>query len=286
MLRGDRDLLKRVRDAGVRAASIIDLLAVGLARRETDVEDAEAVGRQMLQRFGSIGGISEAGLADFAAVSGLDGFEVMRAQALLEIGRRCGKASRGPATTIDSPEDAFELLEYLRGEKREHFVAILLDAKNHVLRVAVIHIGTLTASIVGPREIFREAIRDGASSIIVGHNHPSGDPTPSPEDIEVTRKLFEVGEMLDIPVLDHIIVGERYAISLREGVGVGGNLGRNRIDFARESAGYARGAGIGAWALSKAWAASRAIDPTRPSAPIRRGRKAARGSEGDGPTGA
>jgi len=119
-------------------------------------------------------------------------------------------------TQIDSPEDVFVLLDHLRHEKREHFVAILMDSKNGVQRVAPIHIGTLTMSLVGPREVYREAIKEGASSIIVAHNHPSGDPTPSPEDVQVTKKLIEVGEMLDIPVLDHVIIGYRNFVSMKE----------------------------------------------------------------------
>lgn len=236
------EVLQRVRDAGVKTAPVVDLLAIGIARREGDLAETESLARKMLVRFGSLKGLSEAGLTDLTDTSGLEGFEALRMQALLEIGRRCAIASRGEITSIDSPEDAFEVLKYLQGEKKEHFVAILLDAKNQILRIAEIHIGTLSSSLVGAREVFREAIREGACSVIVGHNHPSGDPTPSPEDIEVTGHLFKVGEMLDIPVLDHIIVGERYAVSLKEGVNIGGHLGRNRSDFARESAGDARGA--------------------------------------------
>lgn len=246
----DRGVLARVRDAGVRAASITDLLAVGLARRDSDVSECELPAKKMLRRFGSLKALGEMGVTDISADTGLEGFEALRVQALIEIGRRCGQTSRGEITTIDSPEDAFELLKYLQGEKKEHFVAILLDAKNQVIRIAEIHVGTLTASIVGAREVFREAIRDGASSIIVAHNHPSGDPTPSPEDIDVTKRLFEVGDLLDIPVVDHIIVGERYAVSLKEGINIGGHqLGRNRGNVARESAGYARGAGSGSGTL-------------------------------------
>lgn len=273
----ERDLLQRVRDAGVRAATVTDLLAIGLSRRESDVALTETAARRMLQRFGSLRGLSEAAASDLAAATGFEGFEVLRTQALIELGRRAAKSGRGEITEINSPEDAMELLEYLQGEKREHFVAILLNAKNHVMRVAEIHIGTLTASIVGAREIFREAIRDGASSIIVAHNHPSGDPTPSPEDIEVTQKLVEIGEMLDIPVVDHLIIGERYARSLREGVTFGGSVGGNRRDVARESTGYARGEGIGAWALSETRTARGAVDSARASASVRGSRKAAQG---------
>ncbi len=94
---------------------------------------------------------------------------------------------------------------------------MLLDAKNVVMRVAEIHVGTLTMSPVGPREVFREAIRDGASAIIVAHNHPSGDPTPSPEDRVVTERLKQVGALVDIPVLDHIVIGDKYAVQCHYG---------------------------------------------------------------------
>ena len=100
-------------------------------------------------------------------------------------------------------------MDHLRYEKREHFVVILLDAKNNIIRIAPVHVGTLTASVVGAREVFREAVRDGAAAIILVHNHPSGDPTPSPEDHEVTDHLVQVGDMLDIPVVDHVVIGER-----------------------------------------------------------------------------
>lgn len=233
---------------GVRASSPIDLIAIGLSRRESDLAGMEPIARKVLQRFGSLRSLAEAGPADIATASGLEEFETTRVMALIELGRRCGNSARGPVTTIDGPEDVYDLLQYLQGEKREHFVAILMDAKGRVMRVAEVHIGTLTASIVGAREVFREAIRDGASSLIVAHNHPSGDPTPSPEDIEVTKKLFEIGEMLDIPLLDHVIIGERSARSLREGV-IESNLGRNHRDVAYESTRHARSPGIGAWAL-------------------------------------
>jgi DNA repair protein RadC len=127
----------------------------------------------------------------------------------MELGRRMANAAQGPKDTIESAEDVMAHMDHLRYEKREHFVAILLDAKNNIIRIAPIHVGTLTSSIVGAREVFREAIRDGAASIILVHNHPSGDPTPSPEDCEVTDHLVLVGDMLDIPVVDHVVIGER-----------------------------------------------------------------------------
>lgn len=212
----DHSVLQRVLNVGVRAASIIDLIAIGFSRREADVDASEVSSRRLLTRFQSLRGFLTASTADLSASTGLDNYEVLRAQALMEIGRRSHHAGRGPITTVESKEDALMLLEWMAEEKREHFVAILLDAKGQVMRVATIHIGTLTMSVVGAREVFREAIREGASAVIVSHNHPSGDPTPSPEDISVTRRLVQLGEMLDIPVHDHIIIGERRAISLRE----------------------------------------------------------------------
>lgn len=217
MAGSEQAVLKRVTDSGVRAASIVDLVTVAFSRREADVDSGETMSRRMLTRFGSIRGLLGASSSDLAAATGLDPYEVLRAQALLEIGRRCQNAGRGPITTIENAEDARDLLSWLADEKREHFVAILLDAKNQIMRIATIHIGTLTMSVVGAREVFREAIRDGASAVIVAHNHPSGDPTPSTEDIAITKQLVEVGRMLDIPVLDHFIIGERRAYSLREG---------------------------------------------------------------------
>lgn len=170
--------------------------------------------RKILARYGRINALGEASPADLSSMTGLEGFEVLQVVASLELGRRIGLGGKGYATHIQSAEDVEAVLDYLRYEKREHFVAILLDTKNAILRVATIHIGTLNASLVGPREVFREAIRDGASAVVVAHNHPSGDPEPSPEDIQVTQLLKEVGLKLDIPVLDHVIIGDRRNVSL------------------------------------------------------------------------
>ncbi len=127
---------------------------------------------------------------------------------------------KGEAVTIDSPQDAVHVivreLGIYRSEKREHVFAILLDSKNQILRIETVHIGTLNASLVGPREIFRIAIREGASSLILAHNHPSGDPTPSVEDIDLTHRMVDVGRMLDIPVLDHVILGDPGYVSLHQ----------------------------------------------------------------------
>lgn len=208
------DIVDRVRTAGVKSAAISDLLAIGLSRRAEDADAGEPMARRILKRYQRLSGLADISSADLAGFTGLEGFEVLRAQALMELGRRIAMSSRGEITVIETKEDVEAALDYLRFEKKEHFVAILLDTKSAILRIATIHVGTLNTSLVGPREVFREAVREGACSIVVAHNHPSGNPEPSPEDLEVTRRLIEVGQMLDIPVMDHVILGDRKSVSL------------------------------------------------------------------------
>lgn len=207
--------LERFRSLGPSAASPSDLLAVALSRRAEDAEPNEPIARDLLRRFGNIRGVATLTPADLAE-QGMDLFESSRFLATVELGRRVQNAGRGPVHTIDGAADVFQLCDDLRHQKKEHFVAILLDAQNGVLRRATIHVGTLTATLVGAREVFREAVRDGASSIIVAHNHPSGDPSPSPEDVKVTRGLVEAGKLLDIPVLDHVVIGDQGYRSLNQ----------------------------------------------------------------------
>lgn len=209
-------LVQRVQSLGVRGASAVDLIAVGFSRREADANGGEEMSRNILQRFHGMRALGEAGSNDLAELTGLEGFELLRSLSLVELGRRIGASGRGPVHAIADAVDVYDLLEHLRLEKKEHFYAVLLDSKNNVLRAVQIHVGTVNMSVVGPREIFREAIREGAASLIVAHNHPSGDPTPSPEDIAVTQKLAEVGEMLDLPLLDHVIIGDRTYTSFKD----------------------------------------------------------------------
>lgn len=119
--------------------------------------------------------------------------------------------------TISSPADAAGLvIEEMRHYLREHFRVLLLDTKNKVLGMEEISIGSLNTSLVHPREVFRPAIRKACASVILIHNHPSGDPTPSSEDIAVTRRLYEAGRLLGIEVLDHVVIGDGRFVSFRE----------------------------------------------------------------------
>lgn len=204
----------RIKRTGIQAGSPVDLLSVGFSRREEDA--VETLGRDIFKRFRGIERVGDASPEELTRITGLEGFEMLRCRALIEIGRRIGRAQPGQKFALDDPYKVVQHLEILRREKQEHFYVLHLDAKNHVVRSQQVHVGTLSMSVVGPREVFREAIREAASSIIVAHNHPSGDPTPSPEDIDITRKLKQIGELLDIPLLDHVIIGDPGFVSLRQ----------------------------------------------------------------------
>jgi DNA repair protein RadC len=205
----------RVKHITVRSATTIDLVSLAISTRESDLSVAEQDARRLLKRLGNIRNLTELSVAELKEWSGFDDYQALRTLACVELGRRTANAGKGPIEEISGPSDIAMLLEYLADEKKEYFMSVLLDSKSHVLRVCQIHVGTVNSSLVGAREVFREAVREGAASVIVAHNHPSGDTTPSAEDIEITRHLVRVGEMLDIPVLDHVIIGYRGYTSLK-----------------------------------------------------------------------
>ena len=176
---------------GADALSISELLAV-LLRTGTEQNSALGLAEVLLHRFENIRGVAHATIEEMAEVHGIGPAKAAQIKAAIEFGRRLISASPEERTKIRSPRDVYNLLgPNLRDEKREHFVALLLDTKNGVMRSKTVSVGDLSSSIVHPREVFVEAIRHGSASIIVSHNHPSGDPAPSPEDIAVTRRLAE-----------------------------------------------------------------------------------------------
>jgi len=211
------EALLRVQQLGLQSVPIHDLVAILLSREESDVEHNEAAALELVKRHpGSR--ILDIGPHELQNKGGLEPFEGLRILAAIELGRRVAANKANRVTKIDGVEDAFELFAWIGNEDQEHFCAAFLNSKGEVLSTRVIHIGTLNMSVVGAREVFREAVRENAASVIVAHNHPSGDPTPSPEDIAITRKLMEVGELLDVKVLDHVIIGSKGNVSLmREG---------------------------------------------------------------------
>lgn len=146
---------------------------------------------------------------EIMAIPGVGKKKAMQLKASVELGRRLYQSQIQELTLIKGPAEVADLMQpQMRYLDREHFKAILLNRKNHVLSIETISIGTLTSSLVHPREVFKPAIKRSAASIILVHNHPSGDPQPSAEDISITKRLCECGQLMGIEVLDHIIIGE------------------------------------------------------------------------------
>jgi len=144
----------------------------------------------------------------------------LRLAAAFELGRRVQRAAQPQRAPMHSAERVFRwVAPQLRGFQRETFQVLLLDGKHRLKRQETVSIGTLTTSLVHPREVFRPAVREAAAAVICAHNHPSGDPHPSTEDLEVTRRLLDAGRTLGIPLLDHVILGEGRYVSLREHMG-------------------------------------------------------------------
>lgn len=190
------------------STSPIELLAVALSRSESDEEMVSQKLVSILKEVGSPYNLIQKDYQFFFQHFGLTVFEFRKLHSTLELGRRGSKSAAQKIEAIDKPEDAYLFLRERFNRQAELFLVISLTSKNKIIHCEIVHRGTLTATVVGAREVFAEALRWSASSIIIAHNHPSGDPTPSPEDLEVTRHLKKVGEALEIPIRDHIIVGE------------------------------------------------------------------------------
>lgn len=207
---------EKMKERGAQALGNSELLAI-LLRTGTAAESALRLAENLLDREGGLAGLGHATIEEVEQVRGIGEAKAVTLLAALELGRRLASLAPLDRTAVRSPEDiAALLLPRFRYESRESFVAVLLSTKNHVLKTPVISVGSLNASIVHPRELFREAINASAAAVIVAHNHPSGDPTPSPEDITLTRKLVEAGNILDIPVLDHVVLGDGKYVSFKE----------------------------------------------------------------------
>lgn len=150
-------------------------------------------------------------------VKGIGEAKACRLMAAIELGKRISTAPRSPQVQLSSPGDIAELfMEEMRYEKREHFKVLLLNTKNEIITIENVAVGSLDLAVVHPREVFQNAVKKSASAIILVHNHPSGSPAPSPQDIKTTGQLVEAGTILGISVLDHLIIGDGVYISLRE----------------------------------------------------------------------
>ncbi len=213
--RRERGPRERIQVSGASALADEELLAI-LLGTGTRGRSAQAVAAELI----AAGGLRELARASPGELRRRPGIGAAKSATLLaavELGRRLATRRLREGDPIRGPEDVFHHFHAtLRDAPHERFLVVLLDGRHRVLRDVMASQGTLTASLVHPREVFRPALREGAAAIVLVHNHPSGDPTPSAEDREVTRRLARAGELLGVPVLDHVVVAERGWRSLRE----------------------------------------------------------------------
>lgn len=207
---------ERFIQSGPESLSNQEILAI-LLRTGTKDESVLQLANRLLTTFEGLRMLKSASLEEMTAIKGIGKAKGIQILAAIELGRRISNLANHDRYVIRSPEDgANYVMQDMRFLSQEHFVVLYLDTKNQVLHKQTIFIGSLNTSIVHPREVYKEAIRRSAASIICIHNHPSGDPAPSKEDIDVTKRLAECGKMLGIDLLDHLIIGENKYVSLKE----------------------------------------------------------------------
>jgi DNA repair protein RadC len=211
---------ERLANLGPQALSNAELLAI-LLRVGVTGENSVQVGQRLLQRFGGLAGLHRAAFEEVCGQRGIGPAKAAQIKAAIELGRRLSLESPEERPAIHSPEDAAALVRYeMSALEQEHLRVMLLDVRNRVLDIVEVYQGSLNTSQVRVGELFKAAIRRNAAAIIVVHNHPSGDATPSPDDIAITRAIAQAGKLLDIDVLDHLVIGGGRYISLKErGIG-------------------------------------------------------------------
>jgi len=207
---------ERLAHAGEGALSTSELLAI-ILRTGVGGESALDMARRLIFRYGGLPGLARASVAELMAEKGLGQAKAAQLKAALELGRRMLLATPEDRLIVRSPADVAQLLmAEMSHLEQEHFQVLYLDTRNRLLGSETVYVGSLNASHIRVGEVFRDAVKRNCAAVIVAHNHPSGDPTPSPEDVEVTRQLVAAGNLLDIEVLDHLVIGRQRFVSLRE----------------------------------------------------------------------
>ncbi|GAK60948.1 DNA repair protein RadC [Candidatus Vecturithrix granuli] len=211
---------ERLERSGPGSLSNQELLAITLSTgvvKDGQKYTAIDLATQLLRHFESLKGVAQADFVQLTEVAGIGPAKACQIMAAFELGKRVAMFSGNLKPVIRQPTDVFE---YFRDQMsllpKEVFRVVALDTKNRIIKDQIVSEGTLNASIVHPRDVFRVAVVNSAASLILLHNHPSGDPMPSQEDIAITRRLVEVGKLMEIPILDHLIIGGGTFVSLKE----------------------------------------------------------------------
>lgn len=207
---------------GADDLSTVQLLAI-ILRTGGKNKSALELSRELITKFKSLREIEDASIAEFSDICGMGSAKIAQLKSAFELGKRLiidGKREKPQEPSFKNSSEVYEhYMPKLSGLKKEKFLCSLLDSKNRVFKETVVSEGTLTSSLVHPREVFRYAIKEAAASVIFVHNHPSGDPTPSVDDINITKRLVETGRIIGIHVLDHVIIGDgRYVSIVEEGI--------------------------------------------------------------------
>ncbi len=213
---------ERLARLGAQSLTTAELLAI-LLRMGVKGENAVQVGQRLLNTCKGLAGIQRLPFEELCNQHGIGKAKAAQIKAALELGNRLRQEGNGALPVISSPKDAADLVSFeMEALEQEHLHILILDTRNHMLDKVEVYKGSVNSSQVNVGELFKHAIRRAAPAIIVVHNHPSGDPTPSPDDVAVTRAIVQAGKLLDIDVLDHIIIGRGRWVSLKErGLGFG-----------------------------------------------------------------
>ncbi len=201
---------------GVEALSAQELIALILGRGVKN-ESVVITAQKLLSHFGGLKKLAMASIEELTGIKGIGPAKAAQIKAAFELGKRLDNyPDESKKITIKSPADVIQAVKLQqKGKKKEHFLALSLDTRNHLINTYQISIGSLDSSIAHPREVFKEAISATAASVILAHNHPSGDPTPSEEDIKLTKRLTQAGEIIGIEILDHIIICDKAHLSMK-----------------------------------------------------------------------
>ena len=208
---------ERLQKLGPEALSAQELLAL-IIGRGIPKKSVMMIAQELISRFGNVKAIGQATLEELSQIRGIGLAKAAQIKACFELGKREDLDPEGLVPfDVKNPETVVKAIRTsVKDKAKEHFKLILLNTRNRIIGLSTISIGTLTTSLVHPREVFKDAIVHSAASVVLAHNHPSGDPEPSEDDLKITKKLVESGKILGIEVIDHIIIGKNHFYSFRE----------------------------------------------------------------------